>query len=149
MGEEMEDKGTNDLKVPFLRSSHSVAVSLSPPIHKVDEKAKTVRFQIRGVKCASSLTCLESALGRLNGVENAMVSSLEGQAVVRFMPDLITVSRIGTHTLRDCISTRSYETMGQFSYPSILPLFRLLMFYLLVSHFPSLPEDKEQSMKLT
>ncbi|KAG5517584.1 hypothetical protein RHGRI_038101 [Rhododendron griersonianum] len=108
MGGELEVNGKGDLKVPFLRSSESVAVSLSLPIHKGDDKVKTIKFQIRGIKCASSSTSIESALRKLNGVKNAMVSPLEGQAVVRFMPDLITAK-----TIKETVEATGFQ-VGEF-----------------------------------
>ncbi|XP_058199365.1 copper-transporting ATPase HMA4-like isoform X2 [Rhododendron vialii] len=108
MGGELEVNGKGDLKAPFLRSSESVAVSLSPPIHKGDDKVKTIKFLIRGIKCASSSTSIESALRKLNGVKNAMVSPLEGQAVVRFMPDLITAK-----TIKETVEATGFQ-VGEF-----------------------------------
>ncbi|CAL5423880.1 unnamed protein product [Camellia sinensis] len=90
----MEVNGEDDLKAPLLQSSDSVAISVSWPTHNGDKKIKTIMFKVRGIECASCSNSIESALGKLNGVQNVMVSPLEGQAVVRYIPDLITAKTI-------------------------------------------------------
>ncbi|GFZ20679.1 heavy metal atpase 5 [Actinidia rufa] len=90
----MEDNRKDDLKASLLRSSDSVEVSVALPIHNGEKKVKTIMFKISGIKCAGFSNSIESVLGKLNGVENAMVSPLEGQAVVTYMEDLITVKAI-------------------------------------------------------
>ncbi|XP_057483539.1 copper-transporting ATPase HMA4-like isoform X1 [Actinidia eriantha] len=90
----MEVNRKDDLKASLLRSSDRVEVSVALPIHNGEKKVKTIMFKISGIKCASFSNSIESALGKLNGVENAMVSPLEGQAVVTYMEDLITVKAI-------------------------------------------------------
>ena len=92
--EEMEVNGKDDLKAPLLPSSDSVPVSISHPISYGDKKTKMIMFKIRGIKCASCSNSIESVLGNLSGVKSVMVSPLEGQAVVKYVPDLITVSQI-------------------------------------------------------
>uniref|UniRef100_A0A5B6ZU48 P-type Cu(+) transporter n=1 Tax=Davidia involucrata TaxID=16924 RepID=A0A5B6ZU48_DAVIN len=88
---EMEVNGKDDLKVPLLHFLDSVAVTVPQPIHTGDKKTKTIMFKIRGIKCATSI---ESVIGRLNGVEGVVVSALQGQAVVRYMPEHITAKTI-------------------------------------------------------
>lgn len=90
----MEVNGKDDLMQPLLKSSDSVAVSISQPNHNGDAKIKTVMFKIRGIECASCSNSIESVVGKLTGVVSVMVSPLEGQAVVRYMPDLINVSQV-------------------------------------------------------
>ncbi|XP_057953575.1 copper-transporting ATPase HMA4-like isoform X2 [Malania oleifera] len=91
---EMEVNGKDDLKVPLLQPSDYIAVTVSQPTQTEDKKIKTVMFKIKGIKCASCSTSIESALGKLNGVKSVMVSVLEGQTVVRYMPEYVTAKMI-------------------------------------------------------
>lgn len=94
---EMEVNGKDELMQPLLKSSDSVAVNISQPNglnHNGDKKVKTVMFKIRGIECASCSNSIESMVGKLSGVVSVMVSPLEGQAVVRYIPDLINVSQV-------------------------------------------------------
>ncbi|KAA8528102.1 hypothetical protein F0562_035029 [Nyssa sinensis] len=87
----MEVNGKDEHKVPLLPSLDSVAVAVPQPIHNGDKNAKTTVFKIRGINCATSI---ESVIGRLNGVESVVVSALQSQAVVRYMPELVNVKTI-------------------------------------------------------
>uniref|UniRef100_A0A5B6ZXE0 P-type Cu(+) transporter n=1 Tax=Davidia involucrata TaxID=16924 RepID=A0A5B6ZXE0_DAVIN len=90
----MEVNGKDDLKVPLLQSADSVAVNVPQPIHNGDKKIKTIMFKIKGIECASCGTSIESVLRKHNGVESVVVSPLQGQAVVRYMPEHITAKTI-------------------------------------------------------
>lgn len=89
----MEVNGRDDLKVPLLSPSDSVAITISEPKNK-EKKIRTVKFRIRDIKCASCATSIESVLGRLKGVENAVVSPLQGEAAISYIPDLVDVSEL-------------------------------------------------------
>ncbi|KAF5931229.1 hypothetical protein HYC85_032102 [Camellia sinensis] len=85
----MEVNGEDDLKAPLLQSSDSVAISVSRPTHNGDKKIKTIMFKVRGIECASCSNSIESALGKLSGVQNVMVSPLEGQAVAKTIKETV------------------------------------------------------------
>ena len=87
----MEANGVDDLKEPLLQCSNSVAITIPDSDHKKNEKISTIMFRVRGIECASCATSIESALGKLNGVRSVMVSPLQGQAVIKYVPELINV----------------------------------------------------------
>lgn len=80
----MEINGKDELKSPLLQPSEGIL--------NVDRITKSIMFKVSGVECASCATSIESALEKLHGVESVMVSPLQGQAVVRYMPEYINVS---------------------------------------------------------
>lgn len=92
----MEANGNNDLKAPLLQcSSDSVAITIpEQEDHKKNEKVSSIMFRVRGIECASCAVSIESALGKLNGVRNVGVSPLQGQAVIKYVPELINVKEI-------------------------------------------------------
>ncbi|RZC46497.1 hypothetical protein C5167_039442 [Papaver somniferum] len=84
--------GADDfLKEPLLQHSDSVTVTVYQDEVK---KTRTIMFKIGNVKCASCVTSIESALGMVNGIRSVMVSVLQGQAVIKYAPDLINVKLI-------------------------------------------------------
>lgn len=85
--------GKHDLKVPLLEPRESVAVTVTQSPEK-QMKTRTIMFKIGGIKCSSCALKIESALGKHSAIESVMVSPLQGQAVVRYRPDLITVLMI-------------------------------------------------------
>lgn len=90
----MEVNGRDDLKAPLLSPSDSVAITISEPNNKREKKTRTVRFRIGDIKCASCATSIESVLAKLNGVENAVVSPLQGEGVISYTPELVNVSEL-------------------------------------------------------
>ncbi|KAL5719685.1 P-type Cu(+) transporter [Ranunculus cassubicifolius] len=86
--------GKHDLKAPLLQSTESVAVTVSGSVQKEDAKARTVMFKVGGMECSSCAVSIESVLGKHKGIESVMVSPLQGQAVVQYKPELITVASI-------------------------------------------------------
>lgn len=90
----MEVNGKDDLKEPLLRPSDCVAITISEPNNEREKKTRTVRFRIGDIKCASCATSIESVLGKLDGVENATVSPLQGEAMISFRPDLVNAKKI-------------------------------------------------------
>lgn len=90
----MEINGKDELKLPLLQPLDGVVVTASQPSTIIDKKIKTVMFKIGNIACASCATSIESVLLELNGVESVMVSVLQGQAAVKYIPELITVSHL-------------------------------------------------------
>nr|DAD42318.1 TPA_asm: hypothetical protein HUJ06_000548 [Nelumbo nucifera] len=91
---EAKANGTDDLKVPLLQPSESVAVTVSQPNAKGFKKTRKSMFKIGGIKCTSCATSIESVLKKIDGIENVTVSPLQGQAVIRYAPELITSKTI-------------------------------------------------------
>ena len=88
----MKANGNSDLKAPLLQNSDSLAITISELDNKKNEKIRTIMFRVGGIECASCATSIESALGKLNGVRSVVVSPLQGQAVIKYVPELINVS---------------------------------------------------------
>lgn len=83
--------GMHDMKEPLLATLD---------ISTADKRIRTVKFKIGDIHCASCATTIESVVGKLNGVESVMVSPLQGQAAVKYIPELINVSQVYRLTLR-------------------------------------------------
>ncbi|XP_044478539.1 copper-transporting ATPase HMA4-like isoform X2 [Mangifera indica] len=92
--EKMEVKRRDDLKKPLLQHVNGVANDIPQQINAGGKKFRTVKFKIQEIKCASCSASVESVLLKLNGVESAMVSPLDGQAAVKYVPQLVTVKQI-------------------------------------------------------
>lgn len=89
-GNRME--GADVLRVPLLQSSETISVSLPQSSRKRARKTKTLTFKIGGIRCLSCAVSIESALGKLEGVESVTVSSLQGKVVIIYRPESISVS---------------------------------------------------------
>ncbi|KAJ0793113.1 putative translocase [Helianthus annuus] len=89
----MDANGKDDLKIPLLEPSDAVVLDIKP-VRNVDHGVRTITFKIGGMECASCSTSIESVLQELNGVESAIVSALQGQAVVKYVPELVGVKAI-------------------------------------------------------
>ena len=87
----MGANGKDDLKIPLLQPPDAVVVDIKP-VRSVDQGTRTITFKIGGIECASCSISIESVLLKLNGVEIVVVSPLQGQAVVKYMPKLVGVS---------------------------------------------------------
>ncbi|PON78856.1 P-type ATPase, subfamily IB [Parasponia andersonii] len=96
----MEANAVDELKEPLLQCSDSVAITIPDFDHKKNEKISTIMFRVSGIECASCAVSIESALGKLNGVRSVMVSPLQGQAVIKYVPELINAKAI-KETLED------------------------------------------------
>ncbi|VVA30529.1 PREDICTED: copper-transporting ATPase [Prunus dulcis] len=81
----VDAKGMDDLKEPLLKPLD---------INNKDKRIRTVKFKIGDIECASCATTIESVLGKLDGVKNATVSPIQGQAAVNYIPELITAKKI-------------------------------------------------------
>ncbi|KAM7528923.1 hypothetical protein LguiB_032333 [Lonicera macranthoides] len=90
----LDVKGRDELKSPLLQPSNGVAATVALPVSNADKTTKTIMFKVSGIQHESSPNSIDSILGKLNGVESVMVSQLQGQAVVRYMPELITAKKI-------------------------------------------------------
>lgn len=92
----MEVNGKDDLKELLIPPQDSVSVTVPQSVNSNYNgmKFRTIMFRVRDIKCASCATSIESALGNLNGIKSVMVSPLQGQAVVKYIPELITANTI-------------------------------------------------------
>uniref|UniRef100_A0A2N9I3S7 P-type Cu(+) transporter n=1 Tax=Fagus sylvatica TaxID=28930 RepID=A0A2N9I3S7_FAGSY len=90
----MEVNGKDDLNVPLLRPPDDVVVNIPQPTNNKDKKIRMVKFKIGDIKCASCATTVESVLQKLDGIENAVVSPLQGLAAINYIPELIKVNKI-------------------------------------------------------
>ncbi|KVI00207.1 Cation-transporting P-type ATPase [Cynara cardunculus var. scolymus] len=89
----MDVNGKDDLKIPLLQPSDAVVLDIKS-VRSVDQGVRTIMFKIGGIECASCSTSIESVLQDLRGVESAEVSPLQGQAVVKYVPELVGVKAI-------------------------------------------------------
>lgn len=94
LGKMIGENGKNGLEEPLLGDSGSVVVSIPEAAHISDEKVRSISFKVNGITCASCAISIETALGSLNGIRSVMVSPLQGQAVVKYIPELITVRQL-------------------------------------------------------
>ncbi|KAG6415903.1 hypothetical protein SASPL_123322 [Salvia splendens] len=83
----MEINGKDDLNSPLLQNRDDVVVAIS-------EKTRTLVFKVVGITCASCVASIEAALGGIEGVQSVMVSVLQGRAVVKYVPEIISAKRI-------------------------------------------------------
>ncbi|XP_016555347.1 copper-transporting ATPase HMA4 [Capsicum annuum] len=90
----MEANGKDDLKKPLLQDDDAVAVNVVQLSYNRNKKIRTLLFKVSGITCASCSNSIESALGKLKGIESASVSALQGQAVVKYVPELISATMI-------------------------------------------------------
>lgn len=90
----MEANGKDDLKKPLLQDDDAVAVNVVQLNDSRNKKIRTLLFKVSGITCASCSNSIESALGKLKGIETATVSPLQGQAVVKYVPELISAKKI-------------------------------------------------------
>ena len=66
---------------------------LETPLLGKDQTTKEVIFRVKGIKCASCANSIESVVSKIGGVESVSVSSLQGQTIVRYRPDLTNVCK--------------------------------------------------------
>ncbi|KAJ8563705.1 hypothetical protein K7X08_032157 [Anisodus acutangulus] len=90
----MEANGRDDLKKPLLQDADAVAINVAQLSDTRNKKIRTLLFKVNGITCASCSNSIESALGKLKGIESATVSPLQGQAVVKYVPELISAKKI-------------------------------------------------------
>lgn len=99
----MQPNGKDDLKAPLLRPADGVTASLSTTDHRKDDRVRSVSFKVSDIKCASCAVSIESAVGKLNGVESVSVSPLQGHAAVTYIPELINARKI-----KECIEEAGF-----------------------------------------
>ncbi|KAL8545175.1 hypothetical protein ACS0TY_005389 [Phlomoides rotata] len=90
----MEINGKDDLKSPLLQQQDNVVITISTPKPVSNKRIRTLVFKILGITCSSCVSSIEAAIGRLDGVQSVMVSVIQGQAVVKYVPDIITAKLI-------------------------------------------------------
>lgn len=90
----MDMNGKDDLKSPLLKHTNDVAIRISPPNPSVNSKSRSLVFKVGGITCTSCVASIESALGGLDGVQSVMVSVVQGQVVVKYLPEVITARKI-------------------------------------------------------
>ncbi|GFQ06142.1 probable copper-transporting ATPase hma5 [Phtheirospermum japonicum] len=90
----MEINGKDDLKSPLLQNPNDVVIDISQPNQKLNKKSRTLVFKVLGITCSSCVASIEAALGKLDGVQSVMVSVLQGQAVVKYLPEVISAKLI-------------------------------------------------------
>ncbi|KAI3882981.1 hypothetical protein MKX03_028714 [Papaver bracteatum] len=91
----MDKNGKDDhLKAPLLQQSDSGSVAMFATSPDKMMKTRTAMFRIGNVKYSSRVTSIESALGKVTGIESVTVSALQGQAVVKYVPEFINVKAI-------------------------------------------------------
>lgn len=103
----MEVNGKTDLKVPLLEDHDSVTVNISPPSPYGDKRIRTAKFKIKGIECASCTNSVESVLGKLNGIQNVVVSPMDGQTIVKYMPDIVD-----SKTITEAVKSSGFEVEG-------------------------------------
>ncbi|KAL9234770.1 hypothetical protein vseg_009599 [Gypsophila vaccaria] len=75
-----------DLEAPLLQSEDSVVINIP---QDGDKRTRTVKYVIKGIECASCATSIESMLLKLDGLESAAVSSVDGQTIIKYDPSVI------------------------------------------------------------
>lgn len=88
------EKDGYDLKSPLLQHPNVLAITIVSPNKNMDKRLRTVVFRVGGLTCSSCVASIETALERLDGVENVAVSVLQGQAVVKYLPDTVSAKEI-------------------------------------------------------
>lgn len=89
----MAFNGKVDLKEPLLENQDSVTVNVTRSSVNGDKKIGTVTFKTKGIECASCATSIQSALGELDGIETVVVSAMDGNTVVKYMPKVVDVRK--------------------------------------------------------
>ncbi|CAH9050685.1 unnamed protein product [Cuscuta europaea] len=90
----MEADGEHGLETPLLQDPNVVTITVDQTNGDSRKKVRTLTFKIGGITCASCATSIETAVGRLDGVQSIMVSPLQGQATVKFVPEYISAMKI-------------------------------------------------------
>ncbi|KAF8009185.1 hypothetical protein BT93_J0235 [Corymbia citriodora subsp. variegata] len=102
----MESNGKDDLKVPLLRPADGVIATPSVTDRRKDDKVRSISFRVSDIKCASCAVSIESAVGKLSGVESVLVSPLQGLAAVTCIPELINARKI-----KECIEEAGFAVL--------------------------------------
>lgn len=90
----MDLNGENNLKTPLVQPLKT-ETGIQPYNTATGGKySNEVKFKIGGMKCASCVVSIESTIGNMEGIESIAVSALQGQAVVKYRPEVISVKKI-------------------------------------------------------
>ncbi|GAA0142285.1 hypothetical protein LIER_03221 [Lithospermum erythrorhizon] len=83
-----------DLKEPLLNHSDDIAINIAGSDQNEDKKIRTLVFKVLGMTCSSCSTSIDSVLKVLDGIKSINVSLLQGQAVIKYQPRIITAKKI-------------------------------------------------------
>ncbi|KAL3599698.1 hypothetical protein D5086_007616 [Populus alba] len=117
----MDVDGRDDLQAPLLQPSGSFLIDIP------DEKTQTITFKMGGINYASCQTSIESALLKVNGIESVSVSSYQGQAAVKYVPEFTSAIKIKESLRRKVFqlvnfqSKISHELCGRCDHHPIYP----------------------------
>ncbi|KAJ0714143.1 putative translocase [Helianthus annuus] len=100
----MGNNSKEDMKLPLLQQSNDMNLDGSRSTGNVDQRVTTIIFKIGGVECASCSTSIESVLQNLNGVMSITVSPIQGQAVVKYVSELVSAK-----TIKDTIEAAGFK----------------------------------------
>ncbi|XP_051141657.1 copper-transporting ATPase HMA4-like [Andrographis paniculata] len=100
----MEVNGKDDLNSPLLQHQNDVVITVLPPDQIVNKKTRTLVFKVLGITCSACVASIEGALGRLDGVQSVAVSVLQGQAVVKYIPEIISAK-----VIREAVEDTGFE----------------------------------------
>ncbi|CAO2832934.1 unnamed protein product [Amaranthus hypochondriacus] len=103
----MAFNGKVDLKKPLLENQDSVTVNVTRSSVNGDKKIGTVTFKTKGIECASCATSIQSALGELDGIETVVVSAMDGNTVVKYMPKVVDLKKI-----RETVENAGFQVEG-------------------------------------
>ncbi|KAD4384246.1 hypothetical protein E3N88_24414 [Mikania micrantha] len=92
------------MKLPLLKHSIDVDLNGSTSIGGVDQRDATIIFKIDRDESASYSASIESVLQKLNGVKSIIMSSIQGQAVVKYIPELVSAK-----TIKDTIKAAGFN----------------------------------------
>ncbi|KAI3407972.1 uncharacterized protein J3R85_020598 [Psidium guajava] len=99
----MELNGKDDLRVPLWQPTDGVTASSSTPDHGKDDRVRSISFRVSDINCASGAVSIESAVGKLEGVESVLVSPLRSHAAVKYIPELVNARKI-----KECIEEAGF-----------------------------------------
>nr|XP_043623311.1 copper-transporting ATPase HMA4-like [Erigeron canadensis] len=100
----MGSNSNEEIRIPFLQQSNGVDLDGSRFIRNVKQRVATVMFKIGGIECASCSISIETLLQKLDGVESIIVSPLQGQTVVKYVPQLVSAK-----TIKDTIEAAGFH----------------------------------------
>ncbi|GAB2277008.1 Copper-transporting ATPase hma4 [Dionaea muscipula] len=103
----MEVNEKDDIKMPLLQASDDLQILVPQPRKNARKGIKELTFKIKGIECASCATSIESSLKKLNGVESVVISPLEGGAVVRHKPQIVSAK-----TIKETIENVGFKVDG-------------------------------------
>ncbi|KAL8217214.1 hypothetical protein R6Q57_024051 [Mikania cordata] len=99
MGNNLEE----EMRLPLLKHSIDVDLNGSTSIG-VDQRDATIIFKIDRDESASYSASIEYVLQKLNGVKSIIMSSIQGQAVVKYIPELVSAK-----TIKDTIKAAGFN----------------------------------------